>query len=401
MAPERYRYSKDDKGKTVLFIGILLVLIVVIGGGLLLLISQKGPVVVPPSNVTNQTPPPTNNTPTNVTPVCDDSCHLSRAQSQANYSQCLLISTDSLKQDCYVSLSNVSLEACQAIGDAGRKAVCITAFAVAGANITLCDSLTVGKAACQYAVNPCVNATDMPLCSAMRDRNPAECQSDADCLLNYSTAMKDQASCSLIADQVLSKACSSSVSFSDKCVDLPAPYQRDACYSLYARYTNDYLECSQITPETNASLSCFEYFAAKNRDKSICNYFMLDDKWACLIYYSLNTQDISGCEGIDPLATSNTFQCAYQYAIKYGDPSACQVISQSLSVTSTCYQGAIIYYNQNLDFHNCANVTNFVWGNKCYTEAAKIDNNVTICNLITTDYAKQSCQDAYAANKSQ
>jgi hypothetical protein len=393
-----YRYAKEDKSSTVILIAVLLVLIVVIGGGLLFIISQKGATQVPPTNITNNTPPPP--TPTNITnatPTCDDQCLLSRAQSSANFSECQMISSDQLKQQCYESLSNSSLDACEAVSDPAKKSACVTSFAVSMKDIGVCDALA-NKTSCQLAVNPCLNATDMLLCAAIRDNNPVECQSNDSCILNYSFAKKNSTSCSMISDPVMAKACQSSVTFSDHCADLPAQLNKDQCYQLYATYTNDYLECTQITPESNAQLSCIEYFAAKQQDLTICSYFMLDQRWACLRYYSLATGDLSGCRAIDPLATTNLFQCAFNYSIAYGNPAACEVINIT-GERSTCYQGSIIYQNQNLDYHYCANVTNFVWGNKCYTEAAKIDNNVSICDLIATDYARQSCKDSYAANK--
>lgn len=403
MARERpYRYAKEeDKSRTVILIAVLLALIVLIGGGLLFLISQKGAVQVPPpSNTTN--PPPVNPTnmtnETNVTPVCDDSCLLGRAEKDMNYSECLPISSDQAKQQCYLYLSNVSLDACKALPESAARDSCATAFAVSMKDTSVCDALTSGKGACQLAVNPCFNATDMTMCVAVRDHDPSKCGTNPACILNYSITMKNATSCGLL-DPVPAKACESAVSDSDQCSDLPTQANKDVCYGLYATYANDYLQCTQITPGSQNSLSCFEYFAARMRNSSICDYFSLDQKWACLIYYSLNAHDISGCYGIDPLATTNRFACAFNYSIKFGDPSGCEAITRSLSEKSTCYQGSIIYSNQNLNHIYCANVTDFVWSNKCYTEAAKIESNESICSLITADFARTSCQDAYTYNK--
>ncbi len=399
--PKSYRYNREERNKTIVLIGVLLVLIVVIGGALLLIISQKAPVTQIGQNQTNQSSPPvisvntTNQT--NVTPACDDQCLLGRATSDQSYAECQLISSDAVRQSCYSRLSNVSLDACKALSNSTARDSCVTAFAVAQKDITLCDSLTISKAACQLAVDPCANATNKKLCAALRDSDPAQCGSDQDCLLNFSLSAKNSSSCALITDQIVAKACASGVTYTDDCADLPLLAQRDLCYQLYATYSNDYLECTQITRDTEYATTCFSYFAAKLGNMSICDYFSLDQKWACLRQYALASGDLGGCEAIDPLASTNRFQCVFNYSIKFGNPAACQAITQSLGEVSTCYQGTIIYSPQNLDYHNCANVTDFVWQNACYTAAAKLDNNVSLCNYITADFAKQSCQDAYAA----
>jgi hypothetical protein len=124
----------------------------------------------------------------------------------------------------------------------------------------------------------------------------------------------------------------------------------------------------------------------------------LNELWACYRNYSLITGNLSGCQNIDELAITNQFQCVFEYAKKYGDPSACDLI-ESLSSRSTCYEGSIIYSNQNLDWHHCSNVTNFIWQNKCYTEGAKITNNISICDYPSETYARESCRTSFESNK--
>ncbi len=399
--PKTYRYNREERNKTIALIGVLLVLIVVIGGALIYIISQRAPATVTPANQTNTTSPPViiinASNGTNVTPSCDDQCMLAKAVSDQSFSECQQLSSEGLRQSCYSQLSSVSLGACEALSNSTARDSCVTAFAVSQNDTTICDALTGGKQSCQLAVNPCANAADKPLCSALSSSDASKCGTDQGCLLNYSLTAKNSSACALIQDQVTADACASGVTYTDKCSGLPQISQRDLCYQLYATYSNNYLECLQITRESSYATDCFSYFAAKLQNMTICNYFTLDQKWACLRQYSLYSGDINGCKAIDPLASTNRFLCAFNYSIKFGDPSACQVITQNLGEVSTCYQGAIIYSNQNLDYHNCANVTDFVWQNACYTAAAKLDNNVAICNYITADFAKQSCQDAYAA----
>ncbi len=401
--PKSYRYNREERNKTIVLIGVLLVLIVVIGGALLFIISQKAPVSPVGQNQTNQSSPPViivnASNQTNVTPTCDDQCLLSKAVSDRSFQECQQISSEATRQSCYSQLSGVSLDACKALSNSTARDSCVTAFAVAQSDITICDSLTTAKPSCQLAVDPCINASDKKLCAALDSSDPAKCGTDQDCILNFSLTAKNASSCGLLADAVTAKACASGVTYSDKCSDLPLLAQRDLCYQLYATYSNDYLECTQITRDSDYATSCFSYFAAKLGNMTICNYFSLDQKWACLREYSLQSGDLGGCEAIDPLATTNRFLCVFNYSIKFGNPAACQAITESLGEVSTCYQGAIIYQNQNLDWHYCANVTDFVWQNACYTAAAKLDDNVTLCSYISADFARQSCQDAYAAYK--
>jgi hypothetical protein len=136
-------------------------------------------------------------------------------------------------------------------------------------------------------------------------------------------------------------------------------------------------------------------------DYSICKQdgLSLNTLWACYINYSLSTGDLSGCKQIDKLATTNLYSCASMYANKFGDPSACELITETLTQRATCYEGSIIYSHQNLNWANCAGITDFNWRNKCYTEAAKLKNDTSICDHASPAYAVQSCRDSVIANQ--
>jgi hypothetical protein len=390
-----YRYTQEEAKPPILVIGLLLVLIIVIGGALLVFMTQQpGPEVQPPpTNQTNQT---NQTNMTNVT-VCDDQCLYTRAITDQNVSDCQLISDESLRQDCYYQLSQMSLDACKALTDAAKKQSCMTSFAVAGNDIALCDLITAGRDECRLAVDPCINAEDRALCLALLDNDPSLC-GDNTCLLNYSLTKRNATACELITDTATSKACVSTVKVIDKCYELPTVAEQDLCYQLYATYSNDYIICTDISPGSDYAVDCYSYFAAQRNDLTICDIFQLNERWDCYTHYALVSGDLEGCREVDPLATTHRFNCVFEYAKQYGNPAACEVI-EALSTKSTCYQGVIIYSNQNLDWTYCAGVTNFDWRNKCYNEAAKLYDDISICDYTQDGYADEACRIAYEANK--
>lgn len=401
-AERKYRFREDDGKGTVLVIGVLIVLIVLVGAVLFYVLTQRGegPPITPPGNATNQSQTNMTNQ-TNVTAPCDDACFRQRALDEQDFRYCRNISSSTLGQQCYEALASVSLDACKAVADAAKKKACITSFAVSGDNIMLCDFLTTGKEDCQLAVDPCLDAQNRPICRALLTGNAAECQGDSTCLLNYSVTAKNASSCELISDEVFYKSCVSAVRRSDRCSDLTFQAQKDYCYQLFALYSNDYLVCTQITPATTYALDCFSTFAARLHNVSICNDdgFSLNALWECYTNYSLLTGDLAGCERIDKLATTSKFNCAYQYAKEYGNPVACQVITESLTQRSTCYEGAIIYYQENLNWTYCSGILDFNWRNKCYTESAKLYDDITLCDYASAEFARESCRSSYEANK--
>ncbi|MEW6723028.1 MAG: hypothetical protein AB1324_07230 [Candidatus Micrarchaeota archaeon] len=400
MEDERvYRFNRDDGRKTTIILAALLILVVVVGGALLYVLSQKGaPPPAPPAQNETPKPPPVQNETnmTNVTPPCDDQCLFGGAVSAGNVSACGSISASELRQQCYSELSNVSLEACRQVSNETRKQECVTSFAKAEDDITLCDLLSSGVEECRLAVDPCLGSEDQKLCRALSANDASECGQNTACLLNFSLTKKDEASCSLIQNSVVKTACVSSVRNSDRCYTLPQTAEKDYCYQLYATYSGDYLTCTSITPNTAYALDCFSHFAGTLGDLSICDRkeFDLNNVWSCYTNFSLISGDIAGCENIHELATTAKFNCAFEFAKLHGDPAACQLI-ESQSSRSTCYQGAIIYSNQNLDWRNCADITNFEWRNKCYNEGAKVAGDITVCDNIQETFAREACKSAY------
>jgi len=395
-----YRFKEDDGKSTIALIGILLVLIFIVGGALIYILTQKGGEAVPP--LANGTKPPQNVTNvtniTNATGACEGECLLEKALSEKNVSACAMMGN--LSQQCYEGLSGESLEACEAVLNVTRKMACMTAFAVGRNNMSLCERLAAGADACRLAVDPCYNASDKSLCRALEEGDPSRCGSNSMCLLNYSMAKSDPGACALIENNVVSAACKSAAGRTDKCSGLPQQSERDYCYELFAIYTNDYLTCTQTTPNSIYALDCYSLFAARLEQVSFCDDdgLGLNERWQCYTNYSLLSGNLSGCERIDALATTSRFTCFFEYAKAYGNPAACDSIGDA-SGRSTCYEGAIIYSNQNLDWHHCRDVTSFKWMNQCYTAAAKLYDDVTMCDYISESFAKESCIDSYEVYK--
>jgi hypothetical protein len=271
---------------------------------------------------------------------------------------------------------------------------------VAGGNLSLC-SLAANSTACQLAVDPCADAADPALCGALAKNDPLLCASDTPCLLNYSIGKGNASSCNLISDPVVATACASAINNRDECGGFSLQVQQDYCRQLYAAYAGNYSLCSMISSGSPYSLNCLSSFAASAHNISICNQdgLAFDSLWECYINYSLATGDLSGCQQIASAAATNFYACASEYANKFGDPAACNIINVTLTERATCYEGTILFENSNLNWSDCAGVLDSDWVNECYLQAAIIQNDSSICDHAVGTDAVQNCLSAYAANQ--
>ncbi|MFH1785927.1 MAG: hypothetical protein ABH842_05855 [Candidatus Micrarchaeota archaeon] len=393
-----YRFRKKDESTTVVIaVSLLLILVILFGGALLFVLSQKSdqPVIIPSNNSTSNL---TNTT--NTTIECGDDCIYLNAINGNNYSACLPIMNSTITQMCFEYFSNESLDACKLVTDMEKKKVCVTKFAMEDDNALLCDLLlSEGYLECKVQVDPCYAELDQNLCHAVNENDPSKCKSNDECLLNYSVTNSDVDGCELISDEVISLACLSTTSDEDYCKTLTEGPKTEYCYQLYSVFEDDYSYCSKITNlEGPYALDCYSNYAISEEDHIICNVLTLDQRWKCYTNYSLATGDLDGCEDIHLLADTNRFNCVFTYANKYGNPSACNILEDTSS-KSVCYQGPIIYSPQNLDWQYCEDVSNSDWSNKCFNEAAKLNQDISICNYIAVDYAKEACKIAYEVNK--
>ena len=383
--------SKESKSMVIVLIAIMLVLIA-IGGGVLVFLFMNHPVPGPP---VPQLPGPEANATMNLSnaTTCDDQCMLQNAVSGGSAGLCLNISNVSTRQTCYVLLSNTSVSVCLELENGTMKAQCVGNHARINNDISLCSLLPEPDAtACMAALNPCYanNGTARRLCLALASRNHTLCDSDKECILNYSQATRTTDACSqlsLVAEQY---GCWAVASNKDKCAAVDLQSQKDLCYEVFAIQTNDEQLCQAITPNNLYQTECLSFFAAKMGDYSVCNAGLsLDNRWICYTNYSVASGNPSGCAAIDPMATSARFNCYFTLAKSWGNPSVCEQFGDPSEI-NTCFVGSIMN-NTRLNYSNCAGISLAQWKNKCYTEAAKMQNDPSICSFITTENEKNSC----------
>ncbi|MGV8085626.1 MAG: hypothetical protein ACP5N9_05230 [Candidatus Bilamarchaeum sp.] len=395
--------SKDSTNQIIL-IAVLVVFAVLIFGGLVFLVTQKP---APPSSTNTTNLPTTNNTlnisnntnnTNNQTQACDEMCLLTKAIADKSFDQCARLSSN-VKQQCFMAISNISLDACTSLLDYPSKRSCVTHFATIRNSTSICDDLSVNdRPSCKALADPCFTSSTPLLCNAYRFSDPTKCQSDESCLLQYAESRSSEAACGLISNQPVSLGCKSGISHSNYCSSFSGA-QLDLCRQTYG-IIGHYIGACQMISQDEYKLACFSNLSVYLNDSSVCTSsgLMLNDLWVCYKIYALASQDISACEIIPDLADNGKFQCAFEFAKKFGDPSACQVID-TLSSRSVCYQGAIIYSAQTLNYNYCSRITNYGWMNRCYTESAKTYRNVGLCDMIDESAFRQSCVDAYNANQ--
>jgi len=387
--------AHEDPKHTMYLLGALVIFIVLIAGAFIFLLSQKGGAPDLPGDILN--PPAQNQSPSgNQTPVCDDQCNLDLAKGSGDISYCKEVISPELQESCFEALSSDSFEACTSL-PADKSVDCITAFAVEDSDMSLCE-LLADPHPCKLAIDPCYDSSDPRLCKAIYEEDPSVCAHDTDCLLEYSFSKRSTDSCDLIQDAARVAFCKAVLTSGSQCSYLPTTPQKDECYQLLGQRIGDHTICQEIIDKMTYGVPCLSEIAVDEADLDVCDQasLPLDGLWACYRAYSLGTGDIAGCERIHEGAPTNRFACAFEYAKKFGDPSACQVIVSTLGSRDTCYQGAIIYSAENLTSAHCGDVTDFNWRNKCFTEAAKKEADVTVCERISEDFARESCIDSYA-----
>ncbi len=385
--------AKGTRSMVMILIAVMLVLIV-IAAGVLIFLFMNSPITSPvpqPTPVVNETTNLTNAT----APQCDDQCMLQNAVDSGSADLCLNISDVSIRQECYVLLSNTSVSVCLDLANETDKVKCVSDYAVTNANISLCSLLSgSGASACMAAVNPCYadNGTAQLLCFALASRNYSICGSDSECILNYSRSTGTTDACgqlSLVANQY---GCWAEASDMDKCANLSIKSQEDLCYDVYAMQTGNSQLCQNITPDNLYQTQCLSYFAVKAGDYRFCNQGLsLNNRWICYTNYSISTGDVTGCDKIDPLASSAKFTCYYTYAIQWGNPSVCGEFAGVPSEMTECYIGAMVQNNTKLNYSYCADINITSWQNQCYDDAATLHNDSSICSYIASQNDRNSC----------
>lgn len=386
----------NSKNNTPMLVGLVILAIILVGGLLYLSLPKQLPSQNISVNITNTTQNLSENS-TIPIPICDDSCLFSRALISSSFEDCAKINSTT-KQQCFVAISNSSFDACTSVLNYSIKKQCINKFALSRNSTSICDELVSSdRSSCKVAVDSCFGSSNPGVCYAFKFSDPTRCQSDEGCLLNYAQNHSSVAACELIQNRPVSLGCKSAISHNNFCGSLSG-VQSDLCLQVYGGLSNDKSICQTIQT-SSYSLSCFANVSVSSNDSSVCDnsQMSLNDRWTCHTSYSLSSGDISGCDSIPDLADNAKFQCAFQFAKKFGDPSSCQIID-SISSRIVCYQGSIIYSPQTLDYRKCSNITNYNWMNKCYLESAKTYSDISLCDLIEDTSFRQTCIDAYNTN---
>ncbi len=402
------RHNKETKEKLrIIRLGIIVLALIIIGFAAVLLLSGENGYVPPLTNgngeipyehyneTENETEPEQN-----ITEVCDDDCLLEKALAEKDTRYCEWMSNFSLTLACYETIAFDNFDACLKVENESLLYDCIVDYANKTGNISICDYLIWEDEAlrCKQTFDPCYyyNGTEQKICLALSHEDVSYCENDNLCLMNYSLETGNSSMCEEISLAAERQACRSYFAGTDMCDDLEAQAERYYCWQLYAIMSDNKLICTQIeTVDGPYAVDCFSYFAAKTNDLDFCKQgpLELNDLWDCYISYSLITGDLAGCDKINRLASTHMFECYYEYAKKYGNPHACDLMDDP-RYAKTCYVGSIMN-NTNLNFIYCADIDQEVWKNKCYTESAKLNEDISICNFITPEPEREICINSY------
>ena len=324
---------------------------------------------------------------------CDDECNYDIGQTNMSY--CERIQDEELKEAFYDKWAYDSLEACLKLSGENKED-CVYHHATEADDLTIREYAD-NEPACYIHVEPCYEYSidERRKCIALKKEDYSHCEGDNDCLFDYALEMNAEEACNEITAMANQYACLSILDEKDRCTELNLSANKDLCWQLYATNMDDVSVCFEISDYSSYALNCFTYFAAKTRDPNLCISagFEFNDLWNCYVEYSLGSEDLEVCHRIHELATTSQFRCYFEYAKKYGNPGACEYLTQS-STKSTCYEGAILG-SENINYEYCDDVEVEIWRNKCYTEYAKFNDDSSVCDYITTASERETCINAW------
>jgi len=391
--PAAYKYvppEEKERKKTLLKLGVIVAVVIVIATGALLLSFFTKPHVKTDIPVPHVTKP-------NVTESCDDNCFWLSAQKTSRADDCEKIANNTKKQLCFAALAENSIEACKQVSEYTEQKNCLLIHVARTKDIALCSLLNeADTAGCILNGDPCyyTNETEKPLCRALNNKNASFCGGDTQCIFTYSKQANTTAGCNAFSTRPLKNACISIVLRSDQCTYLPSNDETNYCKQLYAIGTNQSNECRYIQSNTVYAVECFAYFAEQTKQVSICKGVEILKRWDCYKKYSDNTGDLSGCIGIDDFAPVAKEHCFINTGKKYGNPQACEYLTFDPGAREVCFRAAI-QDNTVLRSARCANLTNEAWSLRCYTNAAKLEKDIAICNKLQKDADVLFCRSNY------
>lgn len=391
---DTYRYVHPEekaKQRTSLKIAIVLVIIAGVIGGLFLLLGNNKEVQ---TNIT--VPTITTDTGSNDA-LCNDDCKLEEATKTTNAATCQTIYNESKKQDCLAILAPTTLDACISLTDYAKKKECIKIHAKTTENVAICDHLE------EEDKEPCIRATDscyyepeekQALCKALVKNDAAFCNNNEECIISFAQTTKAPAACNELSSRIKKNVCSSLALMSDECEFLPNLEEKNACREIYAIRSNQSDECTFITDDTNYAVNCYAHFAKETMNVSICTNVDEIKRAECYRKYSENTGDFAGCIAIDQFAPTTKQHCFIETSKLYGNPQGCEYLTFEPSAREICFRAAI-QDNIQLRADTCEGLTSEDWSIRCYTNAAKLERDITICDRQTDEADRTFCRNNY------
>lgn len=323
-----------------------------------------------------------------------DDCFKALAVKEGNASVCDKIYTVSMRDDCIFVFSNESLLLCDKLTADDKKDDCFGAHARNDNDSSLCNRIVDAdkKESCMKAIlSPCTFETDegkKKLCFALEKGDYSLCGGDDSCLFAYGINKSDEAACNNISLNARKGACLSTALNEDDCISFSLRGERDFCYELTAKETNNMLYCLKITTGTSYENNCYTNLAIKNNDSGICIHVPSDiDRDSCYQNYSLTTGNWSACSRIGGPMTKDA--CYRETAYTYFLPSACTGMSSSYG-RNACY-GVVLGSGKDIAQSECEGIAISDWKDQCYYVVAVQENNKSLCDLISTASTKEKC----------
>lgn len=226
---------------------------------------------------------------------------------------------------------------------------------------------------------------------ALHYTTPSYCNGEEQCILSYATQTKDTAACNLISYTVNKTACKSAVEGIDYCANLSITPQKDLCYQIYGTYTNSIHHCRKISDNDNDyAAACFTAVAIALNNADVCSNVGLFHIWNCYTAVASATANLSVCERISTFAKGSLDGCYFTYAIKNNYPSACNNVSDIYN-RGSCFAITILQNQVDIDPTSCQKIYNPDWKDKCYSRAAYLRNDTSLCNYIVNYQEQNTC----------
>ena len=391
-----YKYMKPDekkKKKRYLSLGALFVILILAVAIYLLFFGKKSEEEKVNIAVPNITKPNIS-----VSNICGDDCQLQKAMETKVATTCDNILNESKRQGCFAALATDSVEACLKTSNYDQKKSCVELHATKMSNLDLCSNLEVNdRRPCIEKVDSCYykKLGEKPLCRALAKNDYSFCEKNEECIFTYAQQTKNSNACSDLGIRFKQNACVSVALKKDECVNLPKEDEIDACKEAYAVRTNQSDECNYLTKkDTIYAVNCYAYFAKRDKNPAICDGAELLKRWDCYRKYAKDTGDLQGCIQISKFAPLSKEHCFIDIGKEYGNPQACEHLDFDPGSRDVCYR-ASIQDNLKLRHEKCANLSSDEWDVRCYTNAAKLEQNVTICDLQENQVDVNFCRTNY------